>query len=86
MAKTFSRRQPTLCWMVRTLTRYQRPPGFDRLQDIVRDTVHNNSSEEEKDEARMAYAAVARELSCPAAALVAVALCRNRSAIHGRER
>jgi hypothetical protein len=53
-----------------TLTRSNRPPGFDQLQDLVRDTIKEDSTEDEKDQARMAYAAAARRLICPAAAIV----------------
>jgi hypothetical protein len=47
-----------------TLTRSNRPPGFDQLQDLVRDTIKEDSTEDEKDQARMAYAAAARGLIC----------------------
>ena len=44
---------PTFC----TLTRDQRPPGFDRLQHIIKSKAHDNSTEKDKDEARITYAA-----------------------------
>jgi hypothetical protein len=52
------------------LTRAQRPPGFNQLQDIVREAINGESNDRDKDQVRIAYVNVARGLSCPAAAII----------------
>ena len=58
-----------------TLTRSNRPPGFDQLQNLVRDTIKEDSTEDEKDQARMAYAAAARGLISAAAIVPRLSPC-----------